>query len=105
MRYLLEAQKGPLFVFRATATALSPTRVKARADSPVSVRANSPSASGQTFKDPMTTATAIYRVVHHSVILEPTNQSVRGLETAARAGVTSSAHRCSRRRWSCRLPG
>ncbi len=38
----------------------------------------------QIFKDPMTTAAAIDRVVHHSVVLELTNESVRGLEAAAR---------------------
>jgi DNA replication protein DnaC len=38
----------------------------------------------QIFKDPMTTAAAIDRVVHHSVVLELTNPSVRGLEAAAR---------------------
>jgi DNA replication protein DnaC len=39
----------------------------------------------QIFKDPMTTAAAIDRLVHHSVILEMTNRSVREEEAAARA--------------------
>ena len=38
----------------------------------------------QIFKDPMTTAAAIDRVVHHSVILEMTNESIRENEAKAR---------------------
>jgi DNA replication protein DnaC len=38
----------------------------------------------QIFKDPMTTAAAIDRVVHHSVILEMTNGSIREEEAKAR---------------------
>lgn len=45
----------------------------------------------QIFKDPMTTAAAVDRVVHHSVILELTNPSIRGLEAAARAKLPESA--------------
>lgn len=36
------------------------------------------------FKDPMTTAAAIDRVVHHSIILEMTGGSIRGEEAAER---------------------
>lgn len=38
----------------------------------------------QIFKDPMTTAAAIDRLVHHSVILEMSNESVRGQEARER---------------------
>ena len=36
------------------------------------------------FKDPMTTAAAIDRVVHHATILEFTNPSIRGEKAQAR---------------------
>lgn len=39
---------------------------------------------GQIFKDPMTTAAAVDRLVHHSTILELTNESVRNMEANAR---------------------
>lgn len=38
------------------------------------------------FKDPMTTAAAIDRLVHHAVILEMTGPSIRGQEALAKAG-------------------
>ena len=38
------------------------------------------------FKDPMTTAAAIDRLVHHAVILEMVGKSVRAEEAAERAG-------------------
>ena len=38
----------------------------------------------QIFKDPMTTAAAIDRVVHHSVILEMTGESMRSEQAKAR---------------------
>jgi len=41
---------------------------------------------GRIFKDPMTTAAAIDRLVHHSVILEMTGPSVRA-EEALQAGL------------------
>jgi len=43
------------------------------------------------FKDPMTTAAAIDRLVHHSVILEMTGTSVRAdaAEQAKKEGVTT----------------
>lgn len=40
---------------------------------------------GRIFKDPMTTAAAIDRLVHHATILEMTGRSVRAEEAAARA--------------------
>ena len=42
------------------------------------------------FKDPMTTAAAIDRVVHHSVIVELTNGSIREEEARARNGITAT---------------
>lgn len=42
----------------------------------------------QIFKDPMTTAAAIDRLVHHSVILEMTGKSIR-TETAKEANITT----------------
>lgn len=39
----------------------------------------------QIFKDPMTTAAAIARVVHHAVVLEFTGPSFRGEEAEKRA--------------------
>lgn len=44
------------------------------------------------FKDPMTTAAAIDRLVHHATILEMTGQSVRAEEAAARTGATPKRH-------------
>jgi len=38
------------------------------------------------FKDPMTTAAAIDRLVHHATIIEMVGESVRAQEAAARAG-------------------
>lgn len=49
----------------------------------------------QIFKDPMTTAAAIDRVVHHAVVLEFTGPSVRAEEAAA--GSSFEAR--------CRTPG
>ena len=43
------------------------------------------------FKDPMTTAAAIDRVVHHATILEMTGPSVRAEQARARLGITPSA--------------
>jgi DNA replication protein DnaC len=43
----------------------------------------------QIFKDPMTTAAAIDRLVHHSVILEMSNESVRGQEARHRQSAPS----------------
>lgn len=40
----------------------------------------------QIFKDPMTTAAAIDRLVHHSVILEMTGESIRNEQARERAG-------------------
>ena len=45
------------------------------------------------FKDPMTTAAAIDRVVHHSVILEMTGQSVRDEEAKKRNAVATGSPR------------
>ena len=42
------------------------------------------------FKDPMTTAAAIDRVVHHSVIVELTNGSIREEEARARNGIATT---------------
>lgn len=39
------------------------------------------------FKDPMTTAAAVDRLVHHAVIVEMTGPSVRGQEAQERNGV------------------
>ncbi len=44
------------------------------------------------FKDPMTTAAAIDRLVHHATILEMTGRSVRAEEAAARAGTSRKRH-------------
>jgi DNA replication protein DnaC len=38
----------------------------------------------QIFKDPMTTMTAVDRLVHHSTILEFTNESIRAKEVSSR---------------------
>ena len=43
------------------------------------------------FKDPMTTAAAIDRLVHHSVILELTGPSVRSEEALKRTGEKDEA--------------
>jgi hypothetical protein len=40
------------------------------------------------FKDPMTTAAAIDRLVHHATIIEMVGQSVRAEQAAERAGAT-----------------
>jgi DNA replication protein DnaC len=42
------------------------------------------------FKDPMTTAAAIDRVVHHSVILEMTGKSIRSEQAKARSANTAA---------------
>jgi DNA replication protein DnaC len=42
------------------------------------------------FKDPMTTAAAIDRLVHHSVILELNNDSYRAREARKRRGSKKS---------------
>ena len=44
----------------------------------------------QIFKDPMTTAAAIDRLVHHSVILEMTNESVRERQATERSSQAST---------------
>ena len=53
----------------------------------------------QIFKDPMTTAAAIDRVVHHSVILEMTGTSVRGEEARQRQALADAnpSAKCSTR--------
>ena len=43
------------------------------------------------FKDPMTTAAAIDRVVHHAVVLEFTGPSVRAEEAEKRATLAKSS--------------
>lgn len=44
------------------------------------------------FKDPMTTAAAIDRIVHHSIILEIAGPSIRNEEAQGRlAGLTTNA--------------
>ena len=45
----------------------------------------------QIFKDPMTTAAAVDRMVHHSIILEMTGASVRHAEAMSRVGDASIA--------------
>lgn len=45
----------------------------------------------QIFKDPMTTAAAVDRMVHHSIILEMTGASVRHAEAMSRAEEASTA--------------
>jgi DNA replication protein DnaC len=50
------------------------------------------------FKDPMTTAAAIDRVVHHSVILELTGPSVRGEEAKKRQGTPEPAKSTNHRK-------
>ena len=45
----------------------------------------------QIFKDPMTTAAAIDRVVHHAVVLEFTGPSVRAEEAEKRATLAKSS--------------
>lgn len=47
------------------------------------------------FKDPMTTAAAIDRVVHHSVILELTGESYRGEEARRRNGKATAGQKSS----------
>ena len=41
------------------------------------------------FKDPMTTAAAVDRMVHHSIILEMNGPSIRNTEALSRAGTSS----------------
>ncbi|MBW2524549.1 MAG: IS21-like element helper ATPase IstB [Deltaproteobacteria bacterium] len=41
------------------------------------------------FKDPMTTAAAVDRLVHHSIILDMTGPSIRGQEAKAKKGAPS----------------
>jgi IstB-like ATP binding protein len=50
------------------------------------------------FKDPMTTAAAIDRLVHHSVILEMTGTSVRAdtAEQAKKDGATTTGTRTTK---------
>ena len=43
------------------------------------------------FKDPMTTAAAIDRLVHHAVIVEMTGESVRADEAKKRGSTTTTA--------------
>lgn len=59
------------------------------------------------FKDPMTTAAAIDRLVHHSVILELTGKSVRAQAAKARAeqATTPKAKRTSRKARKSRSRG
>jgi DNA replication protein DnaC len=45
----------------------------------------------QIFKDPMTTAAAIDRVVHHSIVLEFTGPSVRAEAAEQRAAAAKRA--------------
>jgi len=45
------------------------------------------------FKDPMTTAAAIDRLVHHATIIEMAGKSVRAEEAAERAGAASKRHK------------
>jgi len=45
----------------------------------------------QIFKDPMTTAAAIDRVVHHSIVLEFTGPSVRAEAAEQRAALAKRA--------------
>jgi DNA replication protein DnaC len=42
------------------------------------------------FKDPMTTLAAIDRLVHHSIILEMTGESIRGEEARTRQTETKT---------------
>ena len=42
------------------------------------------------FKDPMTTAAAIDRLVHHAVIVEMTGPSIRETEAKKRGGVSAT---------------
>ena len=45
----------------------------------------------QIFKDPMTTMAAVDRLVHHAVILEFDNESIRATEAKSKAAVKSTA--------------
>jgi len=54
----------------------------------------------QIFKDPMTTAAAIDRVVHHSVVLEFTGPSFRAEAAESRAVATTKEQRARERRAS-----
>jgi DNA replication protein DnaC len=47
----------------------------------------------QIFKDPMTTAAAIDRVVHHAVVLEFRGPSWRAEEAEKRAATAAKEHR------------